>query len=664
MAVSSFHAEKPTQHSEEHMNRKSKVTYLVDHSSVRNEYWENKKLPSPEEFVKLAPAPYTKRVNQKMQKSQLNALVKEAVVNLNEHHTLKDVRRMMFVAGKILGGYIPFRISVHKDEGVFVEYSGKLKEEWSPDDYIYNSKNFKWYEKDKDGEAGKEITNIISYRPSRDYHYNNIVQEWYEDKAFTKKADLGNKHIYYNYHAHVLYSPFDLNTGKGRSTREDMRSLQTLVANSLQMQRGQRFSNTKRKNHWQIKAESDLLNDEKRQHQKTKQKSNDLAHENSINKNQVWFKERVLKDLRDDFEKHQTEIESFKTLIKEQKRLKELLSCGGDVTIEEGIQKLKEETEKTIDKLKAEIEEKSKNIKNQSNVYESKISKLEKKVEELTEDVYSDRHIYLKGKKITFKYKYKNLVSGKEKTIEKQKTTIKKLEGEVEIFKKQLQSTGYEIVGASVPKAVNDYVEKMEEKYNQKIGKLMDISYTGDKITHDSTIEDETWKDRAKQEESKVSGLEIKINEQNEEIKELKELKKTIKDLEKDKNLLTEDIELLDKLAFYEKDMYIDKLDDYVTDKFSYKSENKDLQKELKARESELELANKVLKTVHEYKVPSKNLNGDIREMADKVLDKEWPKRIDEVQVEDQSLIKNRNDTEFTELSDENKDVHETRIKK
>ncbi len=629
MAKSSFHAEKPTEHARDHMNRKSKVTYLIDPASDHNEYWENKKIPSQKKFVELAKPSYTKRVNQKMQKTQFNALIKEAVINLNEYHTLKDVKRVMFIAGKVLGGYVPFQICVHKDEGVFVEYVGKLKDEWNPADYEYNSKNFKWYKKKKNGERGKEVTNIISFRPARDYHYNNIDQKWYIDKEFTKKANLSNMHTYYNYHAHVLYSSFDLNTGKGRNNRKEMRSLQTLVANELEMERGEIFSNTRRQTHWERKAESDLLNDEKREHQKTKQKSKELVYENSINKNQVWYKERIIKNMR-------IGIETYETLKTEQKQLQELLNCGDDMNIEEGIQQIKEESRKIIEALKAEIEEKRKSIENQSIVYESKITELDKEVAELTEDVYSESP----------NIKYKNLVSG-------MKDRIENLENDVKIFKKQLEPTGYEVEGASVTKVAYDYIEAMKEKYNKKIEILIGMSYTGHKTIQDPAI-DETWKDRARKEEDKVLDLEMKIDKQNEEKKEVKkEFEKTVKELEKEKLLLSEDLERLDKLAFYEKDVYIDKLDDHIAEKFSYKSENEDLQKKLKTKESELELANKVLKTVYEYKVPSENLSGDIRVIAEKVLEKKWLKRIDEVkdlslisELEDEQ-IENQNDTEF-----------------
>lgn len=646
MSISSFHSEKPTKHSVEHMNRKSKVTYLADPTSTRNEYWENKKLPSPEKFVLLAPTPYIKRVNQKIQKSQLKALIKEAVVNLNEHHTLKDVKHMMFVINKTLGGYVPFRIAVHKDEGVFVEYVGKLKDEWNPDDYVYNSKNFKWYEKSKDGKAGKEVTEIISYRPSRDYHYNDADKEWYEDVAFTKKADLSNKHIFYNYHAHVLYSAFDLNTGKGRSIRKDMRSLQTLVANQLKMQRGKRFSNTRRQTHWQRKAESDLLNDEKRDHKKTKLKSNELEHENAINNSHASFHKLILKNLTNDFKKHHIDIDSYITLKTEQKRLKELLSCSEDMSIEEGIQKIKEESQKIIDELKAEIEEKSKSIEDQDDAHESQISKLEKEVEELKEDVYSDRNIYWKKKKTIFKHKYKNLVFGKEKTIEKLKSKIEELE-------KQLKPTGYEIEGESVTEVVYDYVKAMEK----------------------------TLKDVAEKEKNRDSVPESKVSEKDVEIENLNELVESNKTIYqessenqlKERKKLEEKIKELNREAFYEKDIYIDGLDDYITKRFSYKSKNEELKKALSLRESELELAHKVLKTVQEYKIPSENLSGDIREIAMKVLDKIWPKRKDAIEVEGQSPIVKHvheqlddlNYSEFTDLKDEDKDRYiETHNKK
>ncbi len=572
MSISSFHTQKPTEHSEEHMNRKSKVTYLIDPTSAQNEYWKNIKIPSPGEFVKLARTVYKKRVNQKMQKKQYENLIKEAVVNLNKHHTLKDVKRMMFVTNKTLDGYIPFSISVHKDEGVFLEYVGKLKDEWNPDDYVYNSKNFKWYEKSKDGQ---EVTDIITYRPSRDYYYNETDREWYEDETFIKKADLSNKHIYYNYHAHVLYSPFDLNTGEGRSTRKDMRSLQTLVANELKMERGQRFSNAKRKNHWQRKSESDLLNDEKREHQKSKQKSNEIKHENNVSKNQIistreeLIKERKKRrnaqlDLKKMIDINQENYETQQAALDS---LVNILGCDNGENIEKSINRIQQknielnnsikenerkynsETEKlqtTIELLKNTATSTTKIHEESLEAKDIEIKSLHNKIQELEKDVYSEMNTdkILQGVKVKLKnvdfvlqLKDKNEALKNElETLTTEQSTLKKdlkdkelqviLNAQtlqdnlktIEEYRRLTAPTGYEIKGEGVSKILYDYVEEIKQTLNDTYAKVNSL---------ENNIVD--TEERVEMEKKHLNNELIRYAEKEESLnEEIRELKKDV----------------------------------------------------------------------------------------------------------------------------------------
>ena len=224
---SSFHALNVTNHSSEHMMRETKVTYLIDPVSVKNEY---KKFNNDIEDFKLkAQESYWTIKKQKMQKKQFNTLIKETVINIKKDTTVKDIEKVFTNLNSEFGGYTVFEIAIHKDEGYF-------------------------YNRDES----------LEYRPNADIFYNENDKSFYLDRQLNNKADISKFEKRYNFHAHVIYSPFDLKTGKGRATKADMEKLQTIVADTLGMQRGERNSKAKRMSHWQLKQQADIKREAKK----------------------------------------------------------------------------------------------------------------------------------------------------------------------------------------------------------------------------------------------------------------------------------------------------------------------------------------------------------------------------------------------------------------
>jgi hypothetical protein len=228
MAKASINIQVAGGNSEKHMDRESKTTYLLDPDSKNNEYQTFK---SSEDYLNAAKVAAKEITGRTMQKLAEKNFVQEAVLNLEENHTLDNVKKVFEDLQKEFGGFEVFKIAVHKDEGYF-------------------------YHKNEE----------LEYRPNRDIFFNEKDKTFYLDKNHTKEADLNQFEKRYNYHAHVLFTKFDMNKGKNaRLNKSDMRKVQTITAKSLGMERGEEFSKAKRKSHWQLKEAHDIKRDVKKE---------------------------------------------------------------------------------------------------------------------------------------------------------------------------------------------------------------------------------------------------------------------------------------------------------------------------------------------------------------------------------------------------------------
>ena len=228
MAKASINIQVASGNSEKHMDRESKTTYLLDPDSKNNEYQTFK---SSEDYLSAAKVAAKDKTGRTMQKLAEKNFVQEAVLNLEKNHTLDDVKKVFDNLKEEFGGFEVFKIAVHKDEG-----------------YFYHKKE------------------ELEYRPNRDIFYNEKDKSFYLDKNHTKEADLNQFEKRYNYHAHVLFTKFDLSQGKNaRLNKSDMRKVQTITAKSLGMERGEEFSKAKRKSHWQLKESHDIKRDTKKE---------------------------------------------------------------------------------------------------------------------------------------------------------------------------------------------------------------------------------------------------------------------------------------------------------------------------------------------------------------------------------------------------------------
>ena len=252
--------------SEKHMDRDPdhKVTYLLDHDSKNNEY---KTYRSASDYLEKAKVAAKEITGRKMQQKAIDNFVQEAVVNLNENHTVDDVKKVFDEFQKEFGGFEVFKIAVHRDEGVFVDTEHDIK------DLEYDSKTLTWIKN------GLDVTNeVYDYAPNRNIFYNAEDKNWYLDKKFTEQIDTSRLQIKMNYHAHVQFTKFDMSQGRNarspetkngkRShglTKSDLSRIQDINAQILGMQRGEKFTKTKRMNHYQVKQAHDSKREIKKQ---------------------------------------------------------------------------------------------------------------------------------------------------------------------------------------------------------------------------------------------------------------------------------------------------------------------------------------------------------------------------------------------------------------
>lgn len=314
MSIASINIQSAKATSKAHMSRDKnhKITYLLDPDSNENEY---KSFLDSEKYLTAAKVAAKKITGRKMQQKAIDNFVQEAVLNLENFHHVDDVEKIFIELKKEFGGFEIFDIAIHRDEGYFYNFSEDLE-----------------------------------YRPNRDIFFNESDKNFYLDSKFKNQADLNQFEKRYNFHAHVLFSKFDMATGKNpRLKKSDMSKMQTISANALGMQRGELFSKAKRMSHWQLKKGLDLKRDEKQKEQKKSlAKQKDLKSE--IGKLRAELQE--LGAVRADYAKLEQVNKELKEQIKQkdltEQELKQEINLWRDEVISQENQKLKIELESKI----------------------------------------------------------------------------------------------------------------------------------------------------------------------------------------------------------------------------------------------------------------------------------------------------------------------------
>ena len=146
---------------------------------------------------------YENRTGQKLQKRAITHL--SAIVNLEQHHTLKDLEPLKKYLEEKLDTKV-FQVVIHRDEGKLTNKKTNL--------------------------------DLVS---GEDFFKNPADDKLYFDKKYTEPINLEDYEITKNYHAHIEFLGLDSEGNsikRNRLNKYFLRDLQTFTAQSLQMERG------------------------------------------------------------------------------------------------------------------------------------------------------------------------------------------------------------------------------------------------------------------------------------------------------------------------------------------------------------------------------------------------------------------------------------------
>jgi len=235
-------------HTEAEMMREFSPEYLLERAKNFNQNMYKDYGIKAQDYLAKAKVMAKEKIGRKMQTKAIENFLLDAVINLEKHHTINDLEKVFENLNKRFGGFKVFKMAIHKDEGVFIDTK------YNVEDLEYDSKNLKWYKDEK------EVTlEVIDYAPNRNIFYNEVDNHWYFDKTFSDKADVDKFQKHINYHAHVQYTKFNMELGKNpRLGKAEMSELQTIVADTLKMERGEVWSKRRRQTHWQRKEAHDI----------------------------------------------------------------------------------------------------------------------------------------------------------------------------------------------------------------------------------------------------------------------------------------------------------------------------------------------------------------------------------------------------------------------
>ena len=359
MGKSSIHIQKASGGSVHHNSREN-FSHSVVFTDEKNEVWNNAKdsFTIYRDELKIRSEAYSNSTGQKLQSRAVTQL--SAVLNLEQHHTLKDLEPIKKYLEKEFDTKV-YQMAIHRDEG-------KIKHKVSGD-YLVSGTDFFLNPKD-----------------------NNL----YYDKKYTKPLNLQDYEIEKNYHAHIEMMGLK---SDGKAIRQDMNKfklskLQDFVAESLQMERGNNYQikkSVKRLDTHEFKAskkrENEIINREKEDKKKLKEDLEKLKEENNLFRTELkeyeakredYKKQEDLnKQLQADLKASNIDLSTALAKIEELKKdiFHPVLKYKKDNSPAKNIDVVKQ-LQKKVDTLENE----NKSLEEQNKVLENKVIVLEEKI--------------------------------------------------------------------------------------------------------------------------------------------------------------------------------------------------------------------------------------------------------------------------------------------
>ncbi len=367
MATSSIHIETSKASALIHNERVFSPDYLITNDISVNDkkHYDNVHIS---ELEKLAKIDYQTHSINNRKLPRTATLIKEAVINLEAHHNLKDLEKVKDTLEKEYG-YKITDISIHRDEGyIFTETKN----------YIMGRNQFK----------NLEETPFIAELDLKD----NKFYEWnLSNNKWVKGEEIKDYKIEKNYHAHIVMLNYDFSKHRTiRNNLKDLSKMQTLVAKDLGMERG-KCSSIVEAQRIGVEVEQSRKRLNIKEYKIQKRKENELKKENEELKKEIY-----------NFREMQKTITALELTSDEKKELHRLNSqVKNQVATIEDLNKKIEELKKdifhpkiTINKTPAKnievanyyikenknLQEQNKSLEEQNKTLESKVIVLEEKI--------------------------------------------------------------------------------------------------------------------------------------------------------------------------------------------------------------------------------------------------------------------------------------------
>ena len=265
MGKSSIHIQKASAGAITHNSRENYAKSVV-FTDEKNEIWNDKKRAFEifKNELAIRSEAYSKRTNQKLQKTAVTHL--SAVVNLERHHTLKNLEKIKDELEKVFDTKV-FQMAIHRDEG---KIKHKKTGEYlvSGFDFFYDVNDNKYYT--------SKIKNIYS-----------------------NELDINEYSIEKNYHAHIEMMGLDSdgNAIRQKMNRFVLSNLQDFTAQTLDMERG---------NNYQLKKSAKRL--DTNEFKKQAKKENEVKKTITKEKNTTRIIKEELELLKKENSKFRTEL--------------------------------------------------------------------------------------------------------------------------------------------------------------------------------------------------------------------------------------------------------------------------------------------------------------------------------------------------------------------
>lgn len=461
MRKASFSVEKVSSNTDAHNTREHAPKYLLgceqDNPNVYIKYYDY------DEFQTLAENRYVEVNNQKMQQKQKDSMFEEALISLEKHHTEKDIENLFKDLNKKFAGHTLINLAIHRDEGHF-EKDGI---EYYPTKHILQ-KDDGWYILDEDD------TEILQSLQDKDF----------KPKAedFKVKVNIEDFNKVYNYHAHAVFSRFDLELGKSaRLQKKDMSERYKFVAENMQMRYAPDESRFVKKSINQYKNDKSnsrnerlilkkqLENEFQKEYAKLKEENQALKEENQALK----IDNEALKYSKKELEE---EIKNLSKNLRE--TLKELGALRPQYAQLDQLNKeLKEDLKNKVlnhDKVIKSYQDLEKNLKEELTKKDEKIDTLEVENKDLKSEIEALKY------QLDLKEKRNQSYFGLNKELKEEITTLKEQINALEEQKEDLEEKVIDLEDKIVSRAnmddlsstkqikKEDYLKEILNKYDSK----------------------------------------------------------------------------------------------------------------------------------------------------------------------------------------------------